>query len=339
MPDNVSVRQALNDAAFVLSEAGIGPARHEARLLLEHALGRPFGSAERLTGPEWNRFFSLIGQRATREPLQHVMGVMFFRYLTLRCRPGVFVVRPETEWVAEAGIAAARDWVNRGVAPRVLDLGSGSGALGLALASEVPQVRLTSVDVSSAAVVLTRENAALVEVSATVLQADATDAPALRLTLAEAGLADASPVKASTTGASEVAETGAVPVLQDSEFSPSFEVVVTNPPYVIDPVTQLEAQRDPELALYGGGPDGLDLPRKFLDTAATLLVPGGTLVMEHGETQGEALVAAALAAGFRTATTGRDLAGRPRYLHAVRSGLNPALAPGGSDTSKSVPAT
>lgn len=287
IPNNVAARSAINDAAFILSESGIGNAHGEARMLLEHVLGHRPGYGERLSSVEWQQFFALVGQRATRVPLQHVMGVMYFRHLTLHARPGVFIARPETEWVAEAAINAAKSWVNRGVAPRVLDLGCGSGALGLSIVSEVPQSVLTSVDVSPAALALTEENAKFVGVSTRIIHADATDPDSLRTKLLE------------------------------TEIEPAFHVIATNPPYVVEPVTQPEAAQDPATALYGGGPDGLDIPRQFLKTAAALALPGATIVMEHAETQGEALIQAARNLGLSGAQTGCDLAGRPRYLVAT----------------------
>ena len=276
VPSDITVRAALNEAAFVLSEAGIHNARHEARLLAEHILGHRLGVDERFTGEEFRDFLSLVGARAQRIPLQHVMGVAYFRRLTLRVRAGVFVPRPETEMVAEEAIAAAREWVARGVAPRVLDVGCGSAALGLSIASEVPQAVLTCIDIDAAAVALTRENAVLVGVDAEVLCADVTS----------------------------------------ESLSEKFHVIASNPPYVVAPVSQPEAARDPALALYGGGADGLDKPRAFLRFAAPLLVAGGTLVMEHAESQAAALVAEARALGLSEAVTGYDLAHRPRYLRA-----------------------
>lgn len=333
LPEGSSVRAAVNDAAFVLSEAGIGNARAEAQWLLEHVLGHRPRYGERLDREQYQEFFALVGQRATRVPLQHVMGVMYFRHLKLRARPGVFVVRPETEWVAEAGIEAARAWVARGVHPQVLDLGCGSGALGLAVASEVPDTVLTSVDISPEAVALTRENAGLCGVRARVLQADATDSEGLisaftddsRMAPHEAEEKYAILEASNKTGMAphELPENSDGEVREESEeaphenATPKFHVIVTNPPYVIDPVTQPEAAADPPRALYGGGRDGLDIPRRFLENAAKLLVAGGTLVMEHGETQGETLVAAARDRGFAQAHTESDLAGRPRFLQAT----------------------
>ena len=99
------------------------------------------------------------------------------------------------------------------------------------------------------------------------------------------------------------------------------DVVVSNPPYVpAGALEDVETQRhDPEAALFGGGEDGLAVPRAVVDRAAALLRPGGVLVMEHDAGQGRALRETALAAGFEAALTGQDLTGRDRYLRAVRA--------------------
>ncbi|WP_278971289.1 N5-glutamine methyltransferase family protein [Mobiluncus mulieris] len=322
IPEHISSRAAVNDAAFVLNEAGIGNARMEASWLLQHVLEHPPLYDERLDAAKYQEFFALVGQRAHRVPLQHVMGEMYFRGLKLRARPGVFVVRPETEWVAEAGIETAQVWGAQGIPPQVLDLGCGSGALGLAVAAEVADTVLTSVDISPEAVALTQENADLCGIKARVILADATDLGGLISALtADSRLAphetdrkaaategecqtEAAPHESENNGANE------------TKATPKFHVIVTNPPYVIETVTQPEAAADPPQALYGGGTDGLDIPRRFLENAAKLLVAGGTVVMEHGETQGEALVVAARDLGFGRAHIEKDLAGRPRFLRA-----------------------
>lgn len=329
IPESTSVSHAINEGAFVLREAGIGNGRTEAFWLAEHVLGhRPCLSAsggstgdfrknrvgepgERFTSAQYQEFFSLVGRRAQRIPLQHVMGVMFFRKLKLRARLGVFVVRPETEWVAQSGIQAAGEWVRQGVSPRVLDLGCGSGALGLAVANEVPGVELTSVDVNAKAVALTRENAKRCGISARVLQADVTNPTELLTALADiSGMAPGGKEIKTVMGLK-----GKNPLATGE--TPRFHVIVTNPPYVIDPVTQPEAAADPPEALYGGGSDGLEIPKKFLATAVKLLAPGATLVMEHGETQGQALRLEAQRHGLCKIRTQTDLTHRPRFMEAL----------------------
>jgi release factor glutamine methyltransferase len=230
------------------------------------------------------RYGTLVDQRADRVPLQHLTGRAPFRFLELAVGPGVFVPRPETEqlagWVIEqlAGTTA----------PVVVDLGSGSGALALSIAHEVPGARVTAVEKDPGAIEWTRHNAAARAAAGDppveVLAGDMTDPGLLR------GL------------------DGAV------------DVVVSNPPYVPDGarVPREVADHDPPLALWGG-PDGLDVVRGLLVTAARLLRPGGWLGVEHADQQGSALPALVRAHGaFTDVEDHPDLAGRPRYTTARR---------------------
>ncbi len=222
-------------------------------------------------------FESMVAKRATRVPLQHVTGVMYFRYLELLSRPGCFIVRPETELVAEEAITALRASFSR--PPLAVDLCTGSGAIALALATEVPEARVIGVELSDSAIDVARENNARYGSVVDLVQGDA------RTELAN--------------------------------LVGQVDVVVTNPPYV--PPTHdvsVEALCDPAFALWGGGVDGTDLPHELIARAAQLLRAGGILVMEHAEEQAEKLVQAALEAGFVQARTGYDYTGRPRWLWA-----------------------
>lgn len=261
----------------------------DAELLLAHVLGT--GRTALLTLAEVPddvaaRFAELLEQRADRVPLQHLTGRAPFRHLELAVGPGVFVPRPETEqlagWVIErlAGIAE----------PVVVDLGSGSGALALAIAQERPGARVTAVERDPGAVEWTRANAraraAAGDTPVTVVDGDMTDAGLL------------------------------------TELDGTVDVVVSNPPYV--PVgaglPREVAEHDPPLALWGGD-DGLDVVRGLLATAARLLRPGGLLGIEHADQQGTALPALVRSAGGWTDVEDHpDLAGRPRYTTARRLG-------------------
>ena len=204
-----------------------------------------------------------------------------FRSLELAVGPGVFVPRPETEFVTQLAIDALLEVP--GGSPRAIDLGTGSGAIALALATEVPQAEVVAVENSPRAFIWARQN---------VREVGATN---LRLVFAD--LADAVP-----------------------ELDGTFDVVVSNPPYIPvgaiprDPEVRLH---DPEAALYGGA-DGLDVVRVISRRAQRLLRPGGTLVLEHGEVQGDELRALLAADGWRVATTHRDLLGRDRATTALR---------------------
>lgn len=222
-----------------------------------------------------------VERRAAREPLQHITGRAAFRSLDLAVGPGVFVPRPETEMVAQIAIDALMAIPSP--APVAVDLGTGSGAIALALATEVPHAQVVAVENSPRAFVWTRQNVR------------ETAAANLRLVFADLAVA--------------------VP-----ELDGTADVVVSNPPYIPvgavprDPEVRLH---DPEHALYGGA-DGLDVVRAVSLRARDLLRAGGTLVLEHGESQGDAIRELLTADGWRAPTTSRDLTGRDRATSATR---------------------
>jgi release factor glutamine methyltransferase len=253
----------------------------DAELLLAHVLGvsrTALLTRDELPDDAAARFADLLDQRADRVPLQHLTGRAPFRHLELAVGPGVFVPRPETEqlagWALErlAGLAE----------PVVVDLGSGSGALALAIAQEHPGARVYAVERDPVAIEWTRTNATGSAVE--VLEGDMTDGGLLR------------------------------------DLDGAVDVVVSNPPYVPDDalLPHEVVEHDPPLALWGG-PDGLDVVRGLLDTAARLLRPGGWLGIEHADQQGVALPALVRAhGGWVEVEDHPDLAGRPRYTTARR---------------------
>ena len=285
--DRYALRRLVRESGERLKAAGVASPEHDARALAEWLLGRPLPLADGADAAFTAAYAQALRRREAREPLQRITGRMFFRGLELECRPGVFIVRPETEVVAGVAIEAARARVAGGVAggPLVVDLCTGSGAIAAAVAAEVPAARVIAVELADDAVV-------------------------------------------AAVAACERHAPGRVRVVQADAAAPStlagldgsVDVVVTNPPYV--PAGALEdvetASYDPRLALFGGGEDGLDLPVALVRRAAALLHDDGLLVMEHDAGQGRALREAALAVGFREASTGQDLTGRDRFLRAVR---------------------
>lgn len=263
-----------------LAAAGVPSARFDAETLLAEALGIDRGRlpvADDATTEQAAAYEALLARRASREPLQHILGRAYFGPLTLAVGPGVFVPRPETELLA----AWASRQVGRGAA--IVDLCAGSGALGLYLAATVPDARVVLVEREPAALDYLRRNAAAADLTgtATVLDGDVRD-PELpdRLT----------------------GRLGAV------------DLVVSNPPYVPDGADlDREAAADPAAALFSGA-DGLDLMRDLAPLAARLLAGGGAVGVEHDDSNGDGTAGLLRAAGFGGVAEHRDLAGRPRYV-------------------------
>ena len=255
----------------------------DAELLLAHALGVSRArliTADDVADPA--RFLALVDQRADRVPLQHLTGTAAFRHVELAVGPGVFVPRPETEQIA--------GWVLEQVAgveaPVVVDLGTGSGAIALSVAHEHPGARVTAVERDPDAIVWTRANAAT--------RAAAGDTPV-------------------TVTAGDMTDPGLL-----TELEGAVDVVVSNPPYVPEGagLPREVAEHDPPLALWGG-PDGLDVVRGLLRTAARLLRPGGLLAIEHADLQGDSLPALVREHGpWADVVDHPDLVGRPRYTTA-----------------------
>jgi len=283
-----TVAKLLTRTVELLAQAGVPSPGVDAELLIGFVLGIRRGEvqARAITGTTVSdgdvaTIAALAQRRAVREPLQHITGRAPFRSLDLAVGPGVFVPRPETEQVAQFAIDALR--AAGGPEPIGVDLGTGSGAIALALAAEVPHARVYGVENSPEAFIWTRQN---------FRETGADNAQAVFVDLA-----------------------AALP-----ELDGTVDVVISNPPYIPlgatprDPEVRLF---DPEYALYGGE-DGLDVVRQVSRTARRLLHAGGTLVLEHGELQA-AVVAGILAAdGWRAIATHPDLLGRDRATTALR---------------------
>nr|WP_253259388.1 peptide chain release factor N(5)-glutamine methyltransferase [Subtercola boreus] len=284
----MTVRVLLEHAVDVLRRAGVPDPEVDAQLLLGHVLGASRGQVQAsaytdspVSVDDAVAISEVVERRATREPLQHITGTAGFRLLELAVGPGVFVPRPETEFVAGIAIDSLRATADE--SPIGVDLGTGSGAIALALATEVPHARVWAVENSTAAFIWARQNFGRVA------------AENARLVFID--LADALP-----------------------ELDGLVSVVISNPPYIPtdaiprDPEVRLF---DPEHALYGGA-DGLDVVRSVSQTALRLVRPGGTLVLEHGELQGPGIRSLLAADGWHAASTHRDLTGRDRATTAVR---------------------
>lgn len=287
--DLTRLRSAIRDATAVLRAAGVPSPQADAHRLAAFTLGRDqlvLAMAPPVPATFEADYGEVVQRRARRTPLQHILGSTGFRHLEVRVEPGVFTPRPETEVVAQAAIDEARAVLTDGREPVVVDLCCGSGVIALSVATEVVAAHVTAVDLSTHAVELTRRNAE---------QAGVTG---MRL---------------------EQGDVGDPAVLAD--LDETVDVVVTNPPYipvgavVRDPEV---VEHDPPLALWSGA-DGLDLMRALEVRASALLRPGGLLVAEHADQQGEAAPAVFAASGrWDDVRDHLDLAGRARYVTARR---------------------
>ncbi|MDQ1625651.1 MAG: release factor glutamine methyltransferase [Actinomycetota bacterium] len=273
------VPDLVRQATSTLAGAGVPSPEHDAWALLEHATGRTRSGLLARGVADPGDYAAYVERRAGREPLQHITGRAYFRHLTLAVGPGVFVPRPETELVAEAAIAAAREVSDREAV--VVDLGTGSGALALAVRDEVPGARVLAVESDPAAYAWAQRNCAGTDVE-----------------LRRGDMADAF-----------------------TDLDGSVDVVVSNPPYIPvgAHIRDVEvSDHDPAPALWSGA-DGLDAMRVVERVAARLLRPGGVVVAEHADLQGTAAPGVFHATGAWTDVADhRDLARRDRYLTGRR---------------------
>ncbi|MCB4207224.1 peptide chain release factor N(5)-glutamine methyltransferase [Arthrobacter sp. UM1] len=293
MRPGASLAEAARALESLLVEAGVDSPGADARALLGEALGMSPGElalarvrGRELADPEREQLMRMAARRAAREPLQHILGRAPFRRLELRVGPGCLVPRPETELLVD--LVAAHLDRRRAAGERgpfsVLDLGTGSGAIAAALATERDDVRVTALDVSPEALHWARINL------------EGLNRGGLGVELVEADATVGRP-----------------------EFERAFDVVVSNPPYVPESERpeQPEALADPERALYGGSPDGLRIPVLMAERAAEWCRPGGLVAFEHAETQGRPLRDRFEELGFEGVRTDRDLAGRDRMTSGV----------------------
>jgi release factor glutamine methyltransferase len=276
-------RLLLGGARRTLARAGVASPEYDAAELLAHVLGTT-RSALVLQGEvgdeQATAFAALVERRAAREPLQHLTGSAAFRHVELAVGPGVFVPRPETELLAGWAVDQARALVAADREPRVVDLCTGSGAVALSVATEVPTARVHAVELGDAAV----------EWAARNLVGSGVD-------LRHGDMADAF-----------------------HDLDGSVDVVVANPPYIpldaYESVAPEAREHDPALALFSGE-DGLAAMRVVEQVAARLLRPSGTVGAEHADVQGRSAPAVFVTAGrWSDVRDHDDLAGRPRFTTA-----------------------
>jgi release factor glutamine methyltransferase len=276
-------------ATLRLAEAGVESPRTDAELIAASLHHTSRGELHLVPDADFDpRFWDDVARREAREPLQHITGVAYFRYLELAVGPGVFVPRQETEVMTGWAIdqLAAMDVAE----PVVADLGTGSGAIALSIAQEVPRARVHAVEADPLARQWTERNIAACGAAA--------PHTAGRVTLHAADFGSAL-----------------------ADLNGQVDLVVSNPPYIpvgswVPPEV---GEYDPASALWGGGADGLDAVRIVEVTARRLLRPGGLLAVEHGAQQGPAVYwVFAEESGWRETRNHVDLAGRDRFVTAAR---------------------
>ena len=282
-PRGEELAQVLTRATAALAQ--VPSPRVDAELLAAHLLYDGSRSrlqhaalmGERLTPAQVAEYEALVARRAAREPLQHITGRAPFHHLELSVGPGVFVPRPETELLVEEAlkVLSARAESATGQL-RIVDLCTGSGAIAAAVKSELPNAQVFAVELSEEAIPYARKN--LEPLGVHLVQGDALTAL--------------------------------------TELAGRFDAVLSNPPYIPSgnvPAAPEAALHDPEMALYGGGADGMQMPSAIAARAFELLTPGGLFIMEHDDTQEEAVAELLARVGFEGCYPVRDLNGRPRH--------------------------
>jgi release factor glutamine methyltransferase len=281
-------------AASRLAQAGVPSPHVDARWLVAHTCGvDPWGDPDlRLDDESVRALESAVARRAAREPLQLVVGETAFCDLTLRCRPGVFVPRPETEVLAMRAVEAARGLA----APTIVEPCTGSGAVAAVLLAHVPGAQVLAIDVDPWAAALAEENFERVR----------------------AGVAGHPPA----VGARAEVRVGDLLAPVPAELQGRVDVLVANPPYL--PASDAadwdpEVRHDPPTALIGG-PDGHELVDRLLVEAVIWLAPGGAVLVEIDARRADSARHAASAAGLVEVGIVDDLTGAPRMLVARAPG-------------------
>jgi release factor glutamine methyltransferase len=278
----IDARSLLAEATAQLTAAGVESARNDAEFLMCFCVGIERGRLMLLgevSAKDERAFRFAVGARARRQPLQHITGYAPFRHLMLEVGYGVFIPRPETELVVDAALPRLRE-LDR---PVVVDLCSGTGAIALAVADEVPTAQVYAVEDSPEALPFLRRNV---------------DAEAAAVVVVDADIR-----KLSTLDA----------------LNGTVDVVISNPPYVPTSTSVApEVRHDPAMAVFAGA-DGLALIPSVVRAASRLLKPGGLLVMEHDDTHRTTVPDRLREVGWLDVTDHDDLTGRPRFVTARRA--------------------
>jgi release factor glutamine methyltransferase len=281
------VSELLSESSSKLKEAGVISATVDAELITCFCLGisRSELSLMVATNQEFpqeslDKFQLALARRVARQPLQHITGTAPFRHLELKVGPGVFTPRPETEQV----VGFAMEKIGNLQSPVIVDLCSGSGAIAISLATEIPESKVFAVEKSKDAFGYLLQNAASYGLVDDYLRNED---------------------------------------LQNSlsELDGEVDLVISNPPYIPNDAIPIDLEvqlHEPSMSLYGGV-DGLDVIRQISIRAKKLLKSGGLLVLEHADSQSNAIGKLLLAGGWLEIEARTDLAGKERMISAVNA--------------------
>lgn len=287
-------KEAISKATLLLTEAQVSSPQVDAELLLAHVLGverNQLTSVNKISDEQLFEYEALVARRANRVPLQHLTGIAYFRHLELAVGPGVFVPRPETELLVEAAVKHLKTVSS----PRIaVDLCSGSGAIALSLALEVPGTTVHAVELSDDAFKWLTHNV--------VDHAAKLEGVNSHVIVHHGNSGDRSLL---------------------SELSSQVDALVSNPPYIPSEMIPRDPEardHDPSIALFSGV-DGLDVAREVVLVASDLLKPSGFVGMEHADVQGESMpeLFAAMPNTWTNVKDNLDYNKLPRFTTAVRS--------------------
>lgn len=280
--DNITVLEIIKRSSDYLEKRGVESPRLQIELLLAHVLKVPrlklYLDFERaLSEQQLTAVRQLVKRRAEREPLQYIVGATSFCGLEIEVNPDVLIPRPETEQLVEQASTFLEECANR--APRVLDFGTGSGAIAIALASKFPNADITAIDASPSALTRARGNA------------------------------ERNNTRIHFQHAEDFASFG----------PNTFDLIISNPPYIpsaeIDTLQPEVRDHEPRLAL-DGGPDGLHFHRLIAEQARACLKSLGRLIVELGFGQAQAAEKVYAALGWHVEPILLDYSGCPRILIA-----------------------
>ena len=294
----MTVLEILNRTKVFFEKKGIPDARLDAEYIISYGLKMKnrmdlyLNFEKPLTPAELDVLRTMVARRATREPLQHIIGDTSFRGFIIKCDRRALIPRPETESLVDMAADCLKGIEN----PFIVEIGTGTGAISIACAKEIKGARVLATDVSEDALTLARTNA---EANGLAGNSDAESADsqtaASTLTFAQGDLMDAvtADVIANATDASAVLRQAQH---TSSATLPKIDCLIANLPYIPDgekdKLQPEVAKYDPALALFGGA-DGLDLVRKLLQQTEGKLKPGASILLEIGSEQGEMLKAEA----------------------------------------------